>query len=322
MTAAATAPTTPTPAWDSPFVRIVVYYALIFGAGWALTTLFPGIQPMFERFMALSPVHAISKHSALEETAGMAGPGSLGIAALTLVTLLSMIAAFVLMIPTAHVYRTTKQYGGYDQSVMQTVLVLPMLIAGTLILVQNSLALAFALGGVMAATRFRNTLKDVKDMVYILLALAVGLALGVFLPVIALVISLTFNVTILGLWYMNPGNIYDRRNAQDAVALAPQLKKKYTDVLLVRTARLKSARRLAEQLLDRHAKRWKLAEVVPAADGMSILEYLIRVKGNGGTQTLLEELRTRGGTDILTAELREARELATGAAAKAPAGGA
>src|SRR5205807_10124339 len=97
---------------------------------------------------------------------------------------------------------------GYDQSVVQTVIVLPMTVAGTLILVQNSIALAFALGGIVAAIRFRNTLKDTKDVVYIYLALGVGLAAGVFSPVVSAVMSLVFNITVLALWKLNVGNIY------------------------------------------------------------------------------------------------------------------
>jgi len=113
---------------------------------------------------------------------------------------------------------TTKQQRGYDQSVVQTVIVLPMTVAGTLILVQNSLALAFALGGIVAAIRFRNTLKDTKDVVYIYLALGVGLAAGVYVPVVAAVMSLIFNLTVLALWKLNVGNIY-----ADQGVLMPQL---------------------------------------------------------------------------------------------------
>src|SRR2546428_9972091 len=104
-----------------------------------------------------------------------------------------MLGALVLALPSAWVYRVTKQQRGYDQAVVQTVIVLPMTIAGTLILVQNSLALAFALGGIVAAIRFRNTLKDTKDVVYIYLALGLGLAAGVYVPVLAPGVSLVLH---------------------------------------------------------------------------------------------------------------------------------
>src|SRR5881296_258939 len=204
--------------WKSPFVRLAAYYAVLGLATLLLIRTFPQLRDLFERFQELSPVHgAVSRKDALE-AAGTPGPASLGSMALGLITFLSMIGALVLMIPTAWVYMVTKQERGYDQSVVQTVIVLPMTVAGTLILVQNSLALAFALGGIVAAIRFRNTLKDTKDVVYIYLALGVGLAAGVYVPVVAAVMSLIFNLTVLALWKLNVGNIY-----ADQGVLMPQL---------------------------------------------------------------------------------------------------
>ena len=53
--------------------------------------------------------------------------------------------------------------------------------------------------------RFRNTLDDSKDAVYVFLATAVGLAAAVNLPVAA-VISIGFNTVVVVLWYTDFGN--------------------------------------------------------------------------------------------------------------------
>jgi len=42
--------------------------------------------------------------------------------------------------------------------------------------VQNSLALTFRLAGVVAAVGFRTTLRDVRDVVFIFLVIAMGFA--------------------------------------------------------------------------------------------------------------------------------------------------
>src|SRR5439155_2874936 len=47
-----------------------------------------------------------------------------------LVTLLSMLTALLLVLPVAWVYMVTKRRSGYDQSVVQTVIILPMTVAG------------------------------------------------------------------------------------------------------------------------------------------------------------------------------------------------
>ena len=72
-------------------------------------------------------------------------------------------------------------------------------------MVKNSLALAFSLGGIVAAVSFRNTLRDTKDAVYIFLAIAVGLAAGIQVMSAAAVMSIIFNIVILIFWYTDFG---------------------------------------------------------------------------------------------------------------------
>jgi hypothetical protein len=196
---------------SSPFATLAAYYVILGGAVWGLVTVLPGIPDLLGKFREVSVLSAGNKGQNLSEAGN--GFGSFPQSELALITLVSMLAALMLVIPVAYVYMVTKQRRGYDQSVVQTVIVLPMVVAGTLILVQNSISLAFALGAVLAAVRFRNTLKDTKDAVYIFLALAVGVAAGVFSPAVAGVSSVVFNIVVLGLWNFNVGNIYvDQRD--------------------------------------------------------------------------------------------------------------
>jgi hypothetical protein len=78
-------------------------------------------------------------------------------------------------------------------------------VAGVVLLVKNSIALAFSLGGIVAAVSFRNTLRDTKDAVYIFLAIGVGLAAGVQVMSAAAVMSFLFNVIVLIFWYTDFG---------------------------------------------------------------------------------------------------------------------
>src|SRR2546426_8110996 len=144
--------------WQSPFVRLAGYYVLLGLVVVLLVKALPQIVDLFDAFQKVSPIYGSGgKKDALDQAANTPGVASLGSANLALITLLSMLGALALALPVAWVYMITKQHRGYDQSVVQTVIVLPMTVAGTLILVQNSVALAFALGGIVAAIRFRNT---------------------------------------------------------------------------------------------------------------------------------------------------------------------
>ncbi len=117
----------------------------------------------------------------------------------------AMLAAVLLSIPVAWVYLLTRAKRGYQQSVVQLLIILPVVVAGIVLLVKYSIALAFSLAGIVAAVRFRNTLDDSKDAVYVFLATAVGLASAVNLPVAA-VLSIGFNITALALWYTDFGS--------------------------------------------------------------------------------------------------------------------
>ena len=132
------------------------------------------------------------------------GSTSVDTATLSMTVAAAMIGAALLALPVAWIYGLTRQKKGYQQSVVQTLMVLPPLVAGVVVLVKYSLALAFSLAGIVAAVRFRNTLEDSKDAVYIFLATAIGLAAAVQLPVAA-VISIVFNAIILALWYTDFG---------------------------------------------------------------------------------------------------------------------
>jgi hypothetical protein len=94
------------------------------------------------------------------------------------------------------VRRTT----GYSQSIVHTMLILPIVVAGIVLIVRNSLALAFSLAGIMAGVRFRTGLKDARDTVFIFLAIGVGLAAGVQALTVAALMSVIFNFLVLTVW--------------------------------------------------------------------------------------------------------------------------
>jgi hypothetical protein len=88
----------------------------------------------------------------------------------------------------------------YDQSLISTIMVLPLVVTGIVIIVQNSLALAFALAGIAGAVRFKNSLKSSGDALFILVSVGIGLAGGIGAVELALVLSVAFNVAFLLLW--------------------------------------------------------------------------------------------------------------------------
>ena len=119
-------------------------------------------------------------------------------------TIVAMLAAFATALPVTWIYTYTRHKKGYQQSVVQTFLILPVIVAGIVVLVKHSLALAFSLGGIVAAVRFRTTLEDSKDAANIFVVTGIGLAAAVEPPV-AFAISIIYNTLALGLWLTDFG---------------------------------------------------------------------------------------------------------------------
>jgi len=83
--------------------------------------------------------------------------------------------------------------------------VLSMVVCGIMMLLQDSLARAFGLVGVVAAVRFRNTLKDTKDAVYVFLAIGIGMGCGLRVYHVAAWLSIVLCTVLYFLWRFRVG---------------------------------------------------------------------------------------------------------------------
>lgn len=117
----------------------------------------------------------------------------------------AIIAAIIVSLPVSWVYMAVRGGQEYDQSLVNTIIVLPMVVTGIVIIVQNSLALAFSLAGIAGAVRFRNSLKSSGDALFILLAVGIGLSAGIGAIELAAVISIFFNYCFAILWVTEYG---------------------------------------------------------------------------------------------------------------------
>ena len=117
----------------------------------------------------------------------------------------AMVGAALAALPVSWVYMAVRSGDEYDQSLVNTIIVLPMVVTGIVIIVQNSLALAFALAGIAGAVRFRNSLKSSGDALFILISVAIGLSAGIGAVELAAVISIALNYVFALLWITEYG---------------------------------------------------------------------------------------------------------------------
>jgi hypothetical protein len=200
---------------------------------------------------------------------------------LAITVAVAMLAAVLLSLPVAWVYQLTRAKRGYQQSVVQLLIVLPAVVAGIVLLVKYSIALAFSLAGIVAAVRFRNTLDDSKDAVYVFLATAVGLASAVNLPVAA-VVSIAFNTIALVLWYTDFGSApveLDGRIADQRLKRARQLARTGTFVARIDDEVFRNMTR--EQLEGVAQRAWKRAQAQETDAGDEApQEVRVRIRTN------------------------------------------
>ncbi len=119
--------------------------------------------------------------------------------------LLSCVGSAIMAVPVSWVYFITSRARRIDQSFLQTIMILPIVVTGIAMIVVNSIALAFSLAGIVAAVRFRFSLNQPSDAMYIFVAIGIGLGSGIGALGIAAVISFTFVCATLIIWKLEYG---------------------------------------------------------------------------------------------------------------------
>jgi len=185
-----------------PLTLILLYYGLWVGVAAFLVTRYPGMGEYLPiggidelpgaDINSFEPVYTSVERNLLT-----------GIAPIRL--MFASIGAMILTVPISWAYFITSRARRIDQSFLQTIMILPLLVTGIAMIVLNSIALAFSLAGVVAAVRFRFSLDQPSDAMYIFVAIGIGLASGIGALGIAYVISLTFVLATLIVWKLEYG---------------------------------------------------------------------------------------------------------------------
>ena len=244
--------------------------------------------------------------------------------------LLQMIAAFLLVLPLAFVYVRTRTRIKFDHSLVQTVIVLPIVVTAILVVVRDSLALAFSLAGIVAAVRFRNTLKESGDAVYIFGAIGIGFASGIHAISVAAVLSVVFVVVELGLWKFDFSAEFERTFARLCLPSGADMAdvpgypgepapagngagQAHPDrdgagrsaLLRIYVDEVDAARPKIEAVLERDAKRWMLEQIVAGTGNAPQLTYRVRAKKSVGLDALREHLLRDAAPHVVAADAPE-----------------
>jgi hypothetical protein len=186
------------------FAKLTIYYLVIGIAVFAAVKMWPAMKGYLPIGGVESLITQPAKNPLVASEAIRAEHvNTLGQSLFWLVV--AIIGAFLTSLPVSWVYMGIRDDEEYDQSLIYTILVLPLVVTGIVIIVQNSLALAFSLAGIAGAVRFRNSLKSSGDALFILLAVATGLSAGIGAVELAAMLTMAFNYCFVALWMTEYG---------------------------------------------------------------------------------------------------------------------
>ncbi len=136
------------------------------------------------------------------------------IAVLPTITLWELVLALglsaILSMALARIYCLTHGGHTYSRSYVHTLVFVAITISLIMLIIGSNIARAFALVGAMSIIRFRNPVKDSRDVAFIFMAMAIGMATGTKFYLFAVIFTAFTGATALAMHSFRFGEISER----------------------------------------------------------------------------------------------------------------
>jgi uncharacterized membrane protein YhiD involved in acid resistance len=204
--------------------------------------------------------------------------------------LLSLLLAFVLGQILAWVYYFTHSGLSYSRSYVQALILLTVVVAMVMAVIGNNIITAVGLMGALALIRFRNIIKDTRDIAFIFCALVVGMAAGsqryltaVIGTVVLCLIAAYLHVTNFGMH--QPHNAFLRFSLKGHI----------------------TADHPISAILKRFCGNFTLISAQDSSFGTSMVEYSyqLMVKNADKNELMLAELQSVEGIESISLTMQE-----------------
>lgn len=198
--------------------------------------------------------------------------------------ILGVLLAFATGHIIAWVYMVTHSGLSYSRSFVNSLIIMPTIVALVMNVLSNNLVTAFGMMAVFAIVRFRNILRDTLDTTYILTVLVIGMACGTQKFTTALI---GCSVTALGMVYLWSTAFGSRH--------------RYDVIINLHWARPMSDIKNLNGVLDRHSRRTHCASQRSheGYEGVD-LSYRLLLRDSKRVEELLTELRSTDGVSRVT----------------------
>lgn len=111
--------------------------------------------------------------------------------------------SFALSVFVGYVYRYTHRGVSYSQSYVHTLVIMGCVIAVIMLIIGSNIARAFALVGALSIVRFRNAMKETRDIGFIFMAMAIGMAVGTRFYLLAIFSAVALCAFVVVLYKLN-----------------------------------------------------------------------------------------------------------------------
>ncbi|MHA2037014.1 MAG: DUF4956 domain-containing protein [Promethearchaeota archaeon] len=136
--------------------------------------------------------------------------------------------SIILSILIGITYRGTHRSISYSQNFTQTLVLLGVIVGMIMIIIGTDIARAFTLVGALSIVRFRNALKETRDVGFIFFVMAVGMACGTRFYLVGIMLT-TVGCSLM--YFMTYGKFGAKGLAQDIIELDFPVSEDYSQVL-------------------------------------------------------------------------------------------
>ena len=187
--------------------------------------------------------------------------------------------SFVIGLIIGGVYKYTHTGFGYSQSFVMTLIMMCTVISLVILVVGSNIAGAFSFAGALAVIRFRMSLREPKDIAYVLLATAAGLAVGAGAYIVALIGVVLLSVFII---FMSKLNLFAPAHTTKKLKIVIPEDLNYEGVF--------------DGVLSKYCNKYELLKVMNIDLGTLFeLVYDVKVKKDINEKEFMDELRTLNG---------------------------
>jgi len=191
----------------------------------------------------------------------------------TIDIMIVLIMAMILSFIAAKVYQVTHDGISYSSAFVHTLVMFGILVSMVMLIIGSNIARAFTLVGALSIVRFRNAIKETKDVAFIFFVMVIGMAVGTRFYVLAVMMTLFVCTLLVIMHKTNYGNLSKKDYLLKIIGLDVQDK--------------------TREIFNKYFEHYELLNIETTSDDLKEFVFLVRTKkwDDGKTKQIMDELK-------------------------------